>query len=172
VPKDAIVGEGTALLRLPEVDVGVVISYEIFFADRVREAVRAGGQVLVVPTNASSYVGDEVPATELAAAQLRAREYDRAVLQAAPTGYSAIAMPDGRVIARTDLGAAQLLRETVPLRRGLTPYARFGDLPVLALALGMAFVPIGLARKNRPAVPWRQRHRGTSRAPTATPPRL
>jgi apolipoprotein N-acyltransferase len=167
VPKDAIVGEGTALLRLPQADVGVVISYEVFFADRVREAVRAGGQVLVVPTNASSYVGDEVPATELAtelaAAQLRAREYDRAVLQAAPTGYSAIVMPDGRVIAQTELGAAQLLRDTVPLRRGLTPYARFGDLPVLALALGIAFAPIGLARRDRHGVPWRRRHQGTFR---------
>jgi apolipoprotein N-acyltransferase len=157
VPKDAIVGEGTALLRLPQADVGVVISYEVFFADRVREAVRAGGQVLVVPTNASSYAGDEVPATELAAAQLRAREYDRAVLQAAPTGYSAIVMPDGRVIAQTDLGAAQLLRETVPLRRGLTPYARVGDLPVLALALAVAALPLGLARRDRPAAPWWRR---------------
>ena len=149
VPKDAIVGEGTALLRLPQADVGVVISYEIFFADRVREAVLGGGQMLVVPTNASSYVGDEVPATELAAAQLRAREYGRVVLQAAPTGYSAIVMPDGRVIARTDLGAAQLLRETVPLRQGLTPYARIGDLPVLALALAVAGLPLGLARRAR-----------------------
>jgi apolipoprotein N-acyltransferase len=148
VPKDAIVGEGTALLRLAQADVGVVISYEIFFADRVREAVRAGGQILVVPTNASSYVGDEVPATEVAAAQLRAREYGRAVLQAAPTGYSAIVMPDGRVISRTKLSAAQLLRETVPLRRGLTPYARTGDAPVLALAAVVLLLPY-VARRRR-----------------------
>jgi apolipoprotein N-acyltransferase len=167
VPKDAIVGEGTALLRLPQADVGVVISYEVFFADRVREAVRAGGQVLVVPTNASSYVGDEVPATELAAAQLRAREYDRAVLQAAPTGYSAVVMPDGRVTAQSELGAAQLLRDAVPLRRGLTPYARVGDLPVLALALAVAGLPLGLARRNRHGVQSRRRHRGMFRSWTA-----
>jgi apolipoprotein N-acyltransferase len=163
VPKDAIVGEGTALLRLPQADVGVVISYEIFFADRVREAVRAGGQILVVPTNASSYVGDEVPATEVAAAQLRAREYGRAVLQAAPTGYSAVVMPDGRVTAQTDLGAAQLLRETVPLRRGLTPYARVGDLPVLALALAIAGLPLGLARRDHHGAEF-----GGSRVPSGT----
>jgi apolipoprotein N-acyltransferase len=53
---------------------GVVISYEVFFADRVREAVLSGGELILVPTNAS-YVGDEVPATELAAAHLRAREF-------------------------------------------------------------------------------------------------
>ena len=134
VPKDAIVGEGTARLALPQATVGVVISYEVFFADRVREAVRAGGQLVLVPTNASSYVGDEVPATELAAARLRAREFDRSVLQAAPTGYSAIVLPDGDVLARTELGAAALLRGIVPLRTGLTPFARSGDLPMATLA--------------------------------------
>lgn len=33
VPSDAIVGEGEALLRLPAGPLGVVISYEVFFAD-------------------------------------------------------------------------------------------------------------------------------------------
>lgn len=148
VPKDAIVGRGTARLGLPQAPVGVVISYEVFFADRVREAVRAGGQLVLVPTNASSYVGDEVPATELAAARLRAREFGRAVLQAAPTGYSAIVLPDGEVVARTDLGAAAVLRERVPLRTGLTPFARTGDLPMVTLA-GM--VVVLAARRTRAA---------------------
>lgn len=147
VPKDAIVGRGTARLRLPQGPVGVVISYEVFFPDRVREAVRAGGRLVVVPTNASSYVGEEVPATELAAARLRAREFGRTVLQAAPTGYSAVVLPDGSVRARTDLGAAAMLREQVPLRTGLTPYARAGDLPVIALAV--LAVSLAAARGRR-----------------------
>ena len=96
-------GRGTARLRLPQGPVGVVISYEVSFPDRVREAVRAGGRRLVVPTHASSYVGDEVPATELAAARQRAREFGRTVLQAAPTGCAAIVLPDGDVLARTEL---------------------------------------------------------------------
>jgi apolipoprotein N-acyltransferase len=137
VPKDAIIGGGTARLQLPRTIAGVVISYEIFFVDRVREAVRGGGGLVLVPTNASSYVGDEVPATELAAARLRAREFDRAVLQAAPTGYSAIVLPDGQVRARSQLGAPALLRERVPLRTGLTPFAQFGDAPMLALAAAL-----------------------------------
>ena len=74
----------------PRAPLGVVISYEVFFADRVRAAVDAGGQVILVPTNAASYTTGEVPAIEVAAARMRAREFGRAVLQAAPTGYSAI----------------------------------------------------------------------------------
>ncbi|MHA6632034.1 apolipoprotein N-acyltransferase [Pseudonocardia sichuanensis] len=135
VPRDAIVGTGEALLDSPAGPLGVVISYEVLFADRVREAVGAGGQIVLVPTNASSYVTEEVPSIEVAAARLRAREFGRTVLQSAPTGYSAVILPDGRVLAQTMLGAPGLLRESVPLRTGLTPYAHLGDVPFLTLAV-------------------------------------
>ncbi|WP_142058343.1 apolipoprotein N-acyltransferase [Pseudonocardia kunmingensis] len=148
VPCDAIVGEGEALLDSPVGPLGVVISYEVLFADRVREAVLAGGQIVLVPTNAASYVTEEVPAIEVAAARLRAREFGRTVLQSAPTGYSAVVLPDGRVVAQTELGAPGLLRGTVPLSTGLTPYARLGDLPFLALA-GFALLAPALAGEVR-----------------------
>ncbi len=48
VPRDAIAGQGQALLRSPAGPLGVVISYEVFFADRVREAVTAGGEPVLV----------------------------------------------------------------------------------------------------------------------------
>jgi apolipoprotein N-acyltransferase len=131
VPRDAIPGRGPGLLETPAGPLGVVISYEVFFSDRARAAVTAGGQILLVPTNAASYTTEEVPATEVAAARMRAREMDRAVLQAAPTGYTAIVLPDGRVAAQGELGTPELLTATVPLRSGLTPYARTGDFPVL-----------------------------------------
>jgi len=133
VPRDAIPGRGPGLLRTPAGPLGVVISYEVFFSDRVRAAVPAGGEVVLVPTNAASYTTEEVPATEVAAARMRALEFDRAVLQAAPTGYTAIVRPDGRVVEQSGLSTAEVLSASVPLRTGLTTYARTGDGPVLAL---------------------------------------
>ncbi|GAB4080727.1 hypothetical protein GCM10028783_16750 [Modestobacter muralis] len=103
VPLDAIPGRGPVLLSTPAGPLGVVISYEVFFADRTRAAVTAGAQVLLVPTNAASYTTEEVPATEVAAARMRALETDRAVLQAAPTGYTAIVVPDGDIVAQGGL---------------------------------------------------------------------
>ena len=134
VPRDAFVGDGEPLLHSPVGPLGVVISYEVFFSHRVREAVTSGAQVVLVPTNAASYVTKEVPAMEVAAARLRAREFGRAVLQAAPTGYSAVILPNGDVVERSELGAPAVLREAVPLRTGLTPYAQVGDAPLIALA--------------------------------------
>jgi apolipoprotein N-acyltransferase len=71
------------------------------------------------------------------------------VLQAAPTGYSAIVLPDGKVVAKTELGNAGLLRELVPLRTGLTPFARTGDVPVVSLAAGMVLLPAVFAARRR-----------------------
>ncbi len=148
VPRDAIAGEGTAVLESPVGRLGVVISYEVLFADRVREAVTAGSEIVLVPTNAASYVTEDVPAIEVAGARMRALEFGRTVVQSAPTGYSVVVTPDGRVVAQSRLGDPALLRETVPLRTGLTPYASAGDLPVLALAL-LALIAPALLRRAR-----------------------
>lgn len=85
IPRDAIPGDGPAVLD-PEGTprLGIVISYEVFFPSRVADAVHYGGQLLLAPTNAASFVTDEVPAVEVAASRLRASEFGRAVLQAAP----------------------------------------------------------------------------------------
>jgi apolipoprotein N-acyltransferase len=114
---------------------GVVISYEVFFEDRARAAIRAGGQVLLVPTNASSYRTSQVPTQEVAAAQLRAWETGRDTVQSAPTGYGALINHDGRVLARTTLGAQQVIVGQVGPRSGRTIFVRLGDIPLLVVCL-------------------------------------
>ncbi|HSS11853.1 MAG TPA: apolipoprotein N-acyltransferase [Acidimicrobiales bacterium] len=136
VPRDAIPGQGPGLLLTPAGPLGVVISYEVFFEDRARAAIRAGGEVLLVPTNASSYRTSQVPTQEVAAAQLRAWETGRDTVQAAPTGYGALIDHDGQVRARTTLGAQQVLTGTVGRRNGRTVFDRLGDIPLLLLSLG------------------------------------
>ncbi|MFC4950948.1 apolipoprotein N-acyltransferase [Pseudonocardia sp. GCM10023141] len=148
VPRDAIPGKGTALLDSPNGPLGVVISYEVLFADRVREAVTAGGEIVLVPTNAASYVTEDVPAIEVAGARMRALEFGRTVLQSAPTGYSVVVLPDGTVVGQSTLGEPALLRAVVPLRTGLTPYALAGDLPVLVLAALALLVPALRGRRR------------------------
>ena len=150
VPRDAIAGNGPGVLPTPAGPLGVVISYEVFFADRARAAVEGGGQLLLVPTNASSYKTGQVPAQELAAAQLRAMETGSEVVQAAPTGYSALVTADGRVTERTGLGRAAVVEGEVRLRRGTTPATRYGEGATTFLAL-MALVAACTYRKLQSA---------------------
>jgi apolipoprotein N-acyltransferase len=159
VPRDAQPGRGPGLLVTPAGRLGTLISYEGFFADRARAAVQAGASVLLVPTNAASYTSGQVPAMQVAAARLRALETGRAFVQAAPTGYSALVDPAGRVMARGGLGGPAVLQGGVELRSGRTLYARTGDGPLLAgavVALGSAWV--GAHRRGRTSRRLRRRN--------------
>jgi apolipoprotein N-acyltransferase len=140
VPTDAVPGDGTGLMRTPAGPLGLMVSFEIFYAGRSHESVRAGAELLTVPTNTSSYSTSQVPTQETAAAVVQTIETGRDLVQAAPTGFSAVVTQRGVVVERSDLGKRQELFATVALRRGMTPYDHWGDLPVLILsALALVF---------------------------------
>jgi apolipoprotein N-acyltransferase len=134
VPTDAVPGHGTGLVRTPAGPLGLLVSFEVFYAGRSHQSVRAGAELLAVPTNTSSYATSQVPAQEVAAAVVQAVETGRDLVQAAPTGFSVVVTNRGVVVGRSTLGRRQVLFATVALRRGLTPYDHWGDLPVLALS--------------------------------------
>jgi apolipoprotein N-acyltransferase len=139
VPRDARAGHGAPVLNTAAGRLGVAISYEVFFSDRARLAARHGVGVMLVPTNASSFSTGQVPAQELAAARLRAMETGRWVVQAAPTGYTAVVNDNGRVLNHSDLGKGDVIRRTVQRRHGQTPATRLGDgFPALAALLAAA----------------------------------
>jgi apolipoprotein N-acyltransferase len=134
VPVDAIPGGGTGLMPTPAAPLGLLVSFEIFYAGRSHQSVRAGAQLLAVPTNTSSYSTSQVPTQEIAAAIVQAVETGRDLVQAAPTGFSAVVTQRGVVVQRSSLGRRQVLFAPVALRSGFTPYDHWGDLPVLVLA--------------------------------------
>jgi len=140
VPLDAIAGHSDGVLHTPATALGTMVSYEVFFAARGRIATRAGAKLLIVPTNTASYSTSQVPTEEIAASRLQAIAEGRDLIQASPTGFSAIVDRRGLVLARTSLGTRQVLVGDVDLYTGHTVYERFGDLPVL---LGAAALLIG-----------------------------
>jgi apolipoprotein N-acyltransferase len=154
VSRDAIPGHGTGMIATPAGRFAVLVSYEVFFADRGRSGVRAGGEVVLVPTNTSSYSNDQAPAQEIAASRLQAIEQGRYVLQAAPTGYSAVVDPAGEVLARTGLSVSAVLVASVPLLKGSTVFVNIGDVPALtgclvALGGGWLLALSGRGRRRR-----------------------
>ena len=140
VPRDAIAGHGDGLFRTPAGPLGTMVSYEVFFEERGRMATRAGAELLIVPTNTSSYATSQVPCQEVASARLQAIAEGRDLVQAAPTGFSSILDNEGRVLERSSLSTRQVLVSDVSLRKGRTIYERLGDLPVLLAAGVMVLV--------------------------------
>ena len=74
IPSDAVAGKEPAMIKIGTTKVAVVISWEAFFAGRANSGVEAGGEVLLNPTNGSSYTGTVLQTQQLATNSLRARE--------------------------------------------------------------------------------------------------
>ncbi len=149
--RDAIAGEGPAVLTLPDGSrLAVVISWEVFFAGRTRDGVKAGGELIANPTNGASYEGTIVQTQQVASSRLRAIETGRWVAQVSPTGFSAYVSPSGDVHQRTSVSERAVLHREVPLRTGRTWYVRLGELPWVALFAVVLVVVRVLARRDAP----------------------
>lgn len=135
ISREALPGSGPGVLESRLGPLGNVISFEVYFPERVRSGIQSGARIITNPTLASSYTNSLVPEQSLASARLRAIEAGRWVLQASTTGYSAIVDPDGRVVVRSDLKEQVVLTTQVQLREGNTWATRFGKLPISMLAV-------------------------------------
>ncbi len=136
-----------AALDTPLGPLGVAISWEIFFEHRARSAVGdGGGRMLLNPTNGSSYWLTVVQSQQIASSRLRAIETDRWVVQAAPTGFSAIITPEGDVIERTGVSESRVVQTTVELRWGDTLAVRLGVWPVAVASVLTLSLALGLGR--------------------------
>jgi apolipoprotein N-acyltransferase len=88
-------------------------------------------------------------------ARIRAVEFDRAVVVASTTGYSAIVAPDGHLISRSGMWTQAELEARVPLLSYDTLSERLGAWPewaivaATALALGVAIGQANIARRRR-----------------------
>ena len=151
VPRDFIAGQSPGVLDLGGVMVADVICFEIAYDDIVRDAIIAGGQVIVVQTNNATFAGLGQPEQQIAMSRLRAVEHGRAVLVAATSGISAVIAPDGSIEAEIGEDGSGSLVATVPLRDSVTVADRLGEIPEFGLSLlGAAVVGWALLRR-RPA---------------------
>lgn len=152
VGQDKVSGHRSNALRLGPVTIGDVICFEVAYDEIPREAVDAGGRMLVVQTNNATFGRTGQPEQQLAISRLRAVEHDRPVLIGATSGISAIVGRDGRVVDRSHEFTPDVLTARMPAVGGRTVADRVGAVPEWTLtALGGAAAIAGLvaARRNR-----------------------
>ncbi len=150
VPRDALAGTDIAVLDVAGVRMAVAISWEDFFAGRVREGIQHGAQIIINPTNGASYTGTILQSQQIAASRLRAIENGRWLVQIATTGFSGVISPDGSLYERTNVSEQRVIYFDVPLRSGSTPYSKLGDRPLilLMLVLTVGLILFGSRRKK------------------------
>ncbi len=133
-------------LELVGEKVGVTICYEdVFGAEQLHYLPEA---TLLVNVSNDAWFGDSIaPHQHLQIARLRAAEAGRYLLRSTNTGITAIIDPRGRVADRLPQFEPGVLADAVQPFTGATPYARWGNWPVV---LGAVLVLLGtLARGIR-----------------------
>ncbi|WNB84736.1 apolipoprotein N-acyltransferase [Cellulomonas sp. ATA003] len=157
IATDMVAGTAPAVTTIPierlarSVPVVTGICFEVAYADIIREGVRRGGELIVIPTNNASFGRSQESTQQLAMSRFRAAEHARATIQISTVGVSAVITPDGQVVERTELFTADEIVATLPLRTTLTPAARLGASPELGVyVLAAAAVTAGVLRRPCP----------------------
>ena len=111
------------------------ICYEDLFGEELLGALPAA--TMLVNLSNTAWFGDSLAQPQhLQIAQLRAIETGRVMLRATNTGMTAMVGPDGVIAAALPPFVTAALVVQAQGRTGLTPYARWGNLLVLLIAIG------------------------------------
>jgi apolipoprotein N-acyltransferase len=128
-------------LRVLGERIGITICYEdVFGAEQLHYLPQAS---LLVNVSNDAWFGDSTaPHQHLQIAQLRAAEAGRYLLRATNTGVTAVIDPSGRVVASLPQFEPGVLTAAVQGFSGSTPYARWGNYPVVAGACLLLLVQL------------------------------
>lgn len=133
----------------------VSICFEDVFGDEIRRRAREAAYLVNV-TNDAWFGHSSAPHQHLQFSRLRAMENGRWMLRSANTGISALIDPDGQIAQRARQFEQAVVRGEVEPRRGLTPYQRWGDLPLWvlsALLLAAALLQRFVAKRRASGAP-------------------
>jgi apolipoprotein N-acyltransferase len=150
-PRDFVAGQDVGILDMGGAQVGAVICFEVAFDNLVRDAVRAGGDLLAVQTNNATFGFSPMTEQQLAMSRFRAVEHGRTVLVSALAGVSAIIEPDGSVVERAELDTQDVLVTEVPLATGYSVATTVGEWPewiLVATALGATIGAVVISRRR------------------------
>jgi apolipoprotein N-acyltransferase len=123
-------------LRAAGQSLGLTICYEDAFGSSQLGVLR-DATLLINVTNNAWYGDSTAPHQHLQIARMRALEAGRFLIRAANDGITAVIGPRGELVAKLPQFQEAVLRADVRPMTGLTPYARFGNYPVVAGALGL-----------------------------------
>ncbi len=140
-PGDAV----QPLLRTPDgQQLSVAICYEDAYA--AEQLYALPDATILINVSNDAWFGDSIaPHQHLEIARMRALEVGRPVVRATNTGVSTFISADGTLGAAVVQFAAGTVTEDVVPRQGLTPYAKAGNVPIIALVL---IVVVGFAWRD------------------------
>ena len=123
-------------IRLGSRELSLSICYEITDAELVRGTVY--DPALLITVSNDTWFGASIgPEQHLEIAAMRAAELARSLVRVTNNGVTALISHEGEVLARLPKDQPGVMVQSVPLFTGQTPYARYGQAPLLVTLLGL-----------------------------------
>lgn len=132
---------------------GTYICYDSVIPSVTRALAARGAGVLVNVSNDGYYGSSAGVEQHFQMGRLRAIETRRFVLRSVNDGIAAVIDPRGRVTQRFSGPGSEALSARFAYLSGVTPYVRFGDVPVVALTLALAGVVVWRERRAARVLP-------------------
>jgi len=145
---DTLSGSGPRTLVLPDFGrAGIQVCYEIIFSGQVVDR-RDRPDFIFNPSN-DAWFGRWGPPQHLAQARLRAAEEGLPVIRSTPTGISAVVDARGVLLRSLPWRTAGVIDANLPGPAQPTPFALFGNLLPMILALALLMIAVGISARRR-----------------------
>jgi apolipoprotein N-acyltransferase len=125
-----------------------LLCFEIAFPEQLKANFHHDTQLILTVSNDAWFGDSHGPHQHLEIAQMRALEFGRPVLRDTNNGVTAVIDHQGQVINRLPQFSEAVLRTTVPLTTGRTPFSRYGHWPSTLLALFLLLARLVICRKS------------------------
>ncbi len=128
---DLSAGEGSSILNLQDIPVGVSICYEAAYGNEIVRALPTA-ELLINVTNDAWFGNSFAPHQHLQIARSRSLETGRYMIRAANTGVSAIIDARGRITAQSSQFVDAVVTADVWPMQGITPFIRWGNWAIIS----------------------------------------
>ncbi|HET8817190.1 MAG TPA: apolipoprotein N-acyltransferase [Pseudidiomarina sp.] len=137
-------------LRAKGFELSAAICYEIAFPRQVRANLTANTDFLLTVSNDTWFGASHGPAQHMQIARMRALELGRPLLRATNNGISAIVAENGQEIARAPQFEEATVSAEVPVVKGVTLYAQWGEwLAAWIAACGVIIGIVSIVKRRQ-----------------------
>ncbi len=140
-------GEGSSILKLNNIPVGVSICYEVAFGEEINEAL-PDAQILINVSNDAWFGDSFAPHQHLQIARTRALETGRYMIRATNTGVSAIIDSQGKILSQSGQFVAEVVSGKVWAMEGVTPFIIWGNWAIIIIMIGLLLIVFVQYRKS------------------------
>ena len=137
--RDFSPGNESTIFTVDKAKIAPVICYELL-DDQILEKAAKSSNLLAVQTNSATFGDSAQSAQQLQITRIRAIEHSRNILSVSTTGYSAVIDYNGKVLQKSDMGAAQHLYAEIGLISSVSPRDKYGDWALVMTLIWLLIV--------------------------------